>query len=54
MLGLQRKIFKSYEDVVNGEWRRDGFKGRELADPNSWYYRHWSVRSKVASYGNAF
>ena len=54
LLGLQRKIFKSYEDVVNGEWRRDGFKGRELADQTLGIIGIGRLGSKVASYGNAF
>ena len=54
LLGLQRKIFKSYEDVINGEWRRDGFKGRELADQTLGIIGIGRLGSKVASYGNAF
>ena len=51
---LNISIFKSYEDVVNGEWRRDGFKGRELADQTLGIIGIGRLGSKVASYGNAF
>ena len=54
LLGLQRKIFQSYKDVINGEWRRDGFKGRELADQTLGIIGIGRLGRKVASYGNAF
>ena len=54
LLGLQRKIFPSYLDVVNGEWRRDGFKGRELADKTLGIIGVGRLGRKVASYGSAF
>ena len=54
LLGLQRKIFPSYLDIVNGEWRRDGFKGRELADKTLGIIGVGRLGRKVASYGNAF
>ena len=54
LLGLQRKIFPSYQDVINGEWRRDGFRGRELADQTLGIIGVGRLGRKVASYGNVF
>lgn len=54
LLGLKRKIFPSYQDVISGQWRRDGFKGGELADQTLGILGVGRLGRKVASYGNAF
>lgn len=54
LLGLQRKIFPSYQDVIKGKWRRDGLKGRELANQTLGIIGIGRLGKKVASYGNVF
>lgn len=54
LLGLQRKIFPAYQDVIKGKWRRDGLKGRELANQTLGVIGIGRLGKKVASYGNAF
>ena len=54
LLGLQRKIFPSYKDVTMGKWRRDNFKGRELANQTLGIIGVGRLGKKIAKYGNAF
>ena len=54
LLSLQRKIFSSYQDVTNRNWRRDGFKGRELSNRTLGVIGLGRLGKKVSSYGHAF
>lgn len=54
ILSLQRKIFSSYQDVIKGNWRRDGFKGRELQGRTLGLIGLGRLGKKVASFGHAF
>jgi D-3-phosphoglycerate dehydrogenase / 2-oxoglutarate reductase len=54
ILGLQRKIFPSYQDVVKGHWRREGFKGHELFGRTIGIIGIGRLGRKVAGFAHAF
>lgn len=54
ILSLQRNIYPSYQDVIKGNWRRDGFKGRELSSQTLGILGVGRLGRKVASYGKTF
>ena len=54
ILNLQRHIHLSYQDVIGGNWTRDGFKGRELQDKTLGIIGLGRLGKKVASYANVF
>lgn len=54
LLALRRKLYHAYQDVTQGNWRREKFRGNELASNTLGILGVGRLGRKVASYGRAF